>query len=103
MVINVPESEGAVPLGHGLPEPGDSALSPGNGGELGKCAGVRPGWAVHPATRGASGEARGQRAGSRVRASQQRNGASTYPTYALTSVVLSMPAFSSLLPRPFSY
>lgn len=60
------ESGGVVPLGHCLLGPGDSALSPGNGGELGKCAGVRPGWAVHPATGGASGEARGQRAGARV-------------------------------------
>lgn len=32
--------------------------------------GPRPGWATHPATGGASGEARGQRAGARVRASQ---------------------------------
>ncbi len=65
----MPESEGAVPLGHLLSDPGDSALSPGNRGELGKCAGLRPGWAAHPASGGALGEARGQRAGARVRAS----------------------------------
>lgn len=38
-VINVPESQGAVPSGRGSPKPGESALSPGNGGELGKCGG----------------------------------------------------------------
>lgn len=53
-MINVPESQGAVPSGRGSPKPGESALSPGNGGELGKCGGgVRPGWAAHPATGGA--------------------------------------------------
>lgn len=38
-VINVPESQGAVPSGRCLPKPGESVLSPGNWGELGKCAG----------------------------------------------------------------
>lgn len=39
----MPESEGAVPSGHGLPASRAvrviQLLSPGNGGELGKCAG----------------------------------------------------------------
>lgn len=35
----MPESQGAVPSGRCLPEPGESVLSPGNWGELGKCAG----------------------------------------------------------------
>lgn len=91
----MPESQGAVPSGCCLPGPGESVLSPGNGGELGKCAGARPGWATHPATGGALGEARGQRAGARVRACQPRDGAPTYPTSALTLVVLlSMAALS---------
>lgn len=38
-VINVPESQGAVPSGRCLPKTGESVLSPGNWGELGKCAG----------------------------------------------------------------
>lgn len=82
-VINVPESEGAVPLGHCLPGPGDSALSPGNKGELGKCAGVRPGWATHPATGGASGEGEGAEGRCQGQSLSTTRQASTYPTSAL--------------------
>lgn len=94
----MPESQGAVPSGRCLPELGESVLSPGNGGELGKCAGVRPGWAAHPATGGALGEARGQRAGARVRACQPLDRPSTYPTPALTLVVLL--SMAALFPPP---
>lgn len=94
----MPESRGALPPGPCLPEPGESGLSPGNGGESGKCAGVRPGWAAHPATGGALGEARGQRAAARVTACQALDRPSTYPTPALTLVLpLSMAA---LFPPP---
>lgn len=94
----MPESQGAVPSGRCLPKPGGSGLSPGNGAELGKCAGVRPGWAAHPATGGALGGARGQRAGARVRACQALDRPLTYPTPALTSVVLL--SMAALFPPP---
>lgn len=64
----------------------------------GSVRGVRPGRAAHPATGGALGEARGQRAGARVTACQPQDGASTYPTSALTSVVL--PSMAALFPPP---
>lgn len=97
----MPESEGAVPLGHCLPGLGDSALSPGNGGELGKCAGLRPGWAVHPATGGASGEARGQRAGARV---SHETGLRLTLRLLCSDPSCSINAcFFLLLSRPFSY
>lgn len=94
----MPESQGAVPSGRCLAGPGESVLSPGNGGELGKCAGVRPGWAAHPATGGALGEARGQRAGARVRACQPLDRPSTNPTPALTLVLLL--SMAALFPPP---
>lgn len=94
----MPESEGAVPSGHCLPGPGDSMLSPGNGAELGKCAGVRPGWAVHPAAGGASGGGEGAEGwcqGQSLSATERGFG-SPYVCSALTLVVLlSMLAFSS--------
>lgn len=70
----------------------------GIGVNWGSVRGVRPGWAAHPATGGALGEARGQRAGARVTACQPRDGASTYPTSALTSVV--RPSMAALFPPP---
>lgn len=73
----------------------------GIGVNWGSVRGVRPGWAVHPATGGALGEARGQRAGARVTACQPRDGASTYPTSALTSVVL--PSMAALFPPPIKH
>lgn len=94
----MPESRGALPPGPCLPEPGESVLSPGTGGELGKCAGVRPGWAAHPATGGALGEARGQRAAARVTACQPLDRPSTYPPPALTLVLLL--SMAALFPLP---
>lgn len=73
----------------------------GIGVNWGSVRGVRPGWTTHPATGGALGEARGQRAGARVTACQPQDGASTYPTSALTSVVL--PSMAALFPPPIKH
>jgi len=86
-VINVPESEGVMPLGHCLPGPRAVRVIrrslPWEWGWIGEVCRARPGWAAHPATGGASGEARGQRAVVRVSASQPWAGASPHPLPAL--------------------
>lgn len=99
-VINVPESEGAVPLGHRLPGPEPSGwfnALPWEWGWIGEVCRARPGWAAHPAIGDASGEARGQRAGARVRASQPWAGASPHPAPALFWPLL---FFHQCLPFP---
>lgn len=91
-VINVPESEGAMPLGHFFPGPRAVLVnqhSPqGMRGWIGEVCRARPGWAAHPATGGASGGWGGltgvQRAGARVRASQPRTG--TFPNPSCSSI-----------------
>lgn len=108
-VINVPESEGVTPSGHRLPGLRAARVIqcslPWEYVWIGEVCGARPGWAAHPATGGASGEARGQRACARVRTSRPWAG-----LLLALRLLCSDPGCSSinacsllLLSRPLSY
>lgn len=89
----MPESQAAVPSGRCLPRPGELVLPPGNGAELGKCAGGEARLGRSPChrrcLRGSEG-AEGWYQGQSLSAARQ---AFHSPTPALTLAVLLSMAF----------
>lgn len=106
-VINVPESEGAMPSGHCLPGPRAVLVnqrSPlGVRGWIGEVCGARPGRPAPPATGGASGgDDVGQRAGARVRASRPRTGTFSDPSCSSINACVSPPLVKAIL-KPWDH